>query len=118
MNKVLLSPIFFLALYSSIFAQQSEVPGLQQNYNIDVVKVYEKVVEDGYESVQIFQKLANSHYSRGNYIQARKWFEKWFNLDKTPERIAYLKFSKTLQALNEIEKAKHYLLLYENSTEK
>jgi tetratricopeptide (TPR) repeat protein len=118
MNKVFLSQIFFLVFYSSIFAQQSDVSGLQQNYNIDVVKVYEKVVEDGYESVQIFQKLANTHYNRGNYIQAKKWFEKWFQLDKSPEIIAYLKFSKTLQALNEIEKAKHYLLLYENSTGK
>ncbi len=118
MNKVILAPILFLTLYLSSFAQQSEVTGSQQNQDIDIIKVYEKVVEDGYESIQIFEKLANSNYERGNYTEAKKWFEKWFNKDKSPVNIAYLKYSKTLKALNEFDMAEHYLLLYEKRSKK
>lgn len=91
---------------------------MQQNQYIDIAKVYEKVVEDGYESVQIFQKLADTYYSRGNYAEAKVWFEKWFQKDNSPASIAYLKFSKTLEALNEKEKAKHYLQLYVKRSKK
>lgn len=118
MKKVFIAPVLFLTLSLSSFAQQSDVASLQQNQEIDIVKVYEKVVEDGYESVQIFEKLAISNYERGNYTDAKKWFEKWFSKDKNPETIAYLKFSKTLEALNELDKAKHYLLLYEKKSRK
>ena len=118
MNKVILAPILFLTLYLSSFAQQSEVTSSPQNQNIDIIKVYEKVVEDGYESIQIFEKLANSNYERGNYTEAKKWFEKWFNKDKNPVNIAYLKYSKTLKALNEFDMAEHYLLLYEKKSKK
>jgi tetratricopeptide (TPR) repeat protein len=114
MNTIFLVPIFFLTLHLSTFAQQSDVASI----NIDVIKVYEKVVEDGYESAQIFEKLANSNYERGHYSDAKKWFEKWFSKDKNPEAIAYLKYSKTLNVLNEPEKAKHYLSLYEKKTNK
>lgn len=118
MNKVFLAPILFLTLSLSSFAQHSNVASSQQNQSIDIIKVYEKVVEDGYESIQIFEKLAVTNYERGNYTDAKKWFEKWFSKDKNPETIAYLKYSKTLEALNELDKAKHYLLLYEKKSKK
>lgn len=118
MHKVFFAHFFVIAFSIASFAQQSDVASLQQNQFIDVAKVYEKVVEDGYESVQIFQKLADTYYSRGNYTEAKKWFERWFQRDKSPEKIAYLKFSKTLDALHEKEKAKHYLLLYEKASKK
>ncbi|MEX0997997.1 MAG: hypothetical protein WDZ45_13185 [Flavobacteriaceae bacterium] len=116
MKHLILTPLFFLLLFSSFYAQQSTVASSQQDQHIDVVKVYEKVLEDGYESAQIFEKLANSNYERGNYSEAKKWFEKWFSKDKNPKTIAYLKYSKTLEALNEPEKAKHYLSLYEKKS--
>ncbi len=113
MLKFVLSLIFIGVIFLNTHAQQSQVA---LSTYIDVAKVYEKVVEDGYESIQIYQKLATTHYNRGNYIEAKKWFEKWFSKDKNPDKIAYLNYSKTLEALNEIEKAKHYLSLYEKKS--
>ncbi len=118
MKNFILAPLFCLLLFSSFYAQQSTLTGSQKDQHIDVIKVYEKVVEDGYESSQIFEKLANSNYERGNFIEAKKWFEKWFSKDKNPKTIAYLRYSKTLEALNELEKAKHYLSLYEKKSKK
>lgn len=110
--------IFSLFFFFTSYSQQSAIVSNQKEPHIDVVKVYEKVVEDGYESIQIFEKLANTNYERGNYPEAKKWFEKWFSKDKNPKTIAYLKYSKTLEALNEPVKAKHYLSLYEKKSKK
>lgn len=118
MKIYIITPIFCFFFLSTFYAQETTIASSQQEQYIDVVKVYEKVVEDGYESAQIFEKLANSNYERGNYTEAKKWFEKWFSKDKNPKTIAYLKYSKTLEALNEPEKAKHYLSLYEKKSKK
>jgi len=118
MKDFIVTPLFFLLFCFSIYAQEEANIDSQENLHIDVVKVYEKVVEDGYESTQIFEKLANSNYERGNYIEARKWFEKWFSKEKHPKAIAYLKYSKTLEVLNEPEKARQYLRLYEKASKK
>lgn len=118
MSNIFLILTFFLAFGFSIYAQQSDIASSQKNQFIDVVKVYEKVIEDGYESFQIYEKLATTNFERGQYEEAKKWFEKWFNKDKNPINIAYLKYSKTLKALNEFEMAEHYLLLYEKKSKK
>lgn len=110
--------IFSLFSFFTSYSQQSAIVGNQKEQHIDVIKVYEKVVEDGYESIQIFEKLANSNYEKGNYLEAKKWFKKWFSKDTNPKTIAYLRYSKTLEALNEPEKAKHYLSLYEKKSKK
>lgn len=101
---------FFVCLQFNAFSQNNET----KSKDIDIVKVYEKVLEDGYESVQIYQTLANRTYERRQFTDARKWFEKWFELEHNPESMAYLRFARTLEALNETEMAKKYLELYES----
>lgn len=91
---------------SPFFAQQSSNSSLQQNQHIDIIRVYEKVVEDGYTSIQIYETLAQSNYERGNYTDAKKWFEKWFK-EENPEKVDYLKYLKTLRVLNELKNSKH-----------
>tara|TARA_R110000850_G_scaffold190308_2_gene316171 strand:- start:9959 stop:10315 length:357 start_codon:yes stop_codon:yes gene_type:complete len=118
MSNFLTLPTLFLALSFSVYAQQSDIAYSQKDQFIDVVKVYEKVVEDGYESVQIYEKLATTNFERGQYAAAKKWFEKWFEKDKNPDVTAYLKYSQTLKELREFEKAKHYLDLYEKKAKK
>lgn len=118
MSKVFLISTLFLALSFSVTAQQSDIASSQKNQFIDVVKVYEKVIEEGYESVQIYEKLATTNFERGRYEAAKRWFEKWFEKDKNPDAQAYLNYAKTLRELKEFEKAKYYLELYEKSAKK
>lgn len=96
-----------------ISAQQSEKIKQADRY-IDVVKVYELVVEEGYESAQIFEKLAHSYFAKRNYTEANKWFIKLFEIEKNPKPLSYLQFSKTLKELSEHSKASEYLVLYEH----
>ncbi len=115
-----LTPLF-IALYFMAFTAQGQenisTKTLKSN-QIDVIKIYENVLEEGYESPQIYQKLAQANFAKENYIDSKKWFEKWFEIDKNPNPVAYYHYSKTLEYLNENEKAKKYFDLYKKLSKK
>ncbi len=51
-----------------------------ENYDyIDAQNVYLKVVESGYQSQEIFQRLGDTYYYNGNYNLAAKWYGKLLN---------------------------------------
>jgi tetratricopeptide (TPR) repeat protein len=108
--QLALACVLFLVFNFEAFSQKSDT----KNNAIDIVKIYEKVLEDGYESLQIYKTLAKTTYERRQYADARKWFEKWFEMESSPERFAYLSFARTLEALNETDLAKKYFDLYES----
>lgn len=88
------------------------------NTQIDVLTVYEDVVAQGYESAQVYSKLANGRFFERNYEEARKWYSKLFEMDANPEPIEYLRYSKTLTALEEFELAEDYKARYEEAKDK
>ncbi len=69
------------------------------NKDIDVVRVYEQVVDEGYGTPFIYENLANAYYFRNEYNQALKWFEKLFETEKevTPE--IKQRYQQTLKAV-------------------
>lgn len=114
MLKFFYAAFLSVTFSSAIFCQNSSIA---TTIEIDVIKIYEQVLEEGYESAQIYQKLAQENFAKKNYLDSKKWFEKWFILDEKPEPIAYLQYSKTLEILNHDHKAKEYLALYKNLTD-
>lgn len=115
-----LTPLF-IALLCIVFSAQGQesLSSKPAELNaIDLIKIYENVLADGYESAQIYQKLAQANYARGNYPDAKKWFQKWFDMDENPNPVAYYHYSKTLEYLKETEKAKEYLDLYQKLSKK
>lgn len=115
-----LTPLIIALLCIAYSAQGQENLPLKtsESNQIDVIKVYENVLEEGYESAQIYQKLAQANFARENYPDAKKWFEKWFEIDESPSPVAYYHYSKTLEYLNENEKAKEFLELYQKLSKK
>lgn len=85
---------------------------------IDVLSVYEDVVAQGYESAQVYRKLANGRFFESNYTEARKWYSKLFEMDSNPDAIDYLRYSKTLAALDEHDLAKDFKARYERAKDK
>ncbi len=114
MLKILFVAFLSVTFSSAVFSQNSNIA---TTIEIDVIKIYEQVVEGGYESAQIYQKLAQENFAKKNFLDSKKWFEKWFTLDEKPEPIAYLQYSKTLEILNQKQKAKEYLALYKKLTD-
>ncbi len=69
------------------------------NKDIDVTRVYEQVVEEGYGTPFICENLANAYYFRNEYNQALKWFEKLFETQKNLSVEINQRYQQTLKAI-------------------
>jgi len=71
------------------------------NKHIDKLRVYEKVVKDGYGTSAIYTELANGYYFKSDYKKAKKWFETLFEVDEasfTDEQLQW-RYQQTLKVL-------------------
>lgn len=79
--------ILYLALalvfVNSGMAQRGKVAKATKEYNkyayIDAQQVYLDVVEKGYESAEVYQKLGNTYYFNSQYSEAVKWYKELVN---------------------------------------
>lgn len=82
-----------------VLAQTQTQVKTDSNKDIDVTKVYEQVVKEGYGSPNVYKKLANTHYFKSNYVEAKKWFETLFEAEKTTDETILYRYKQTLKAL-------------------
>jgi hypothetical protein len=97
MKPTFYSLILFLLIGNAISAQQVT----DVNKHIDKLKVYEKVVEDGFGTAAVYTELANGYYFESDYRKAKKWFELLFETDQDSKENQQLKrrYRQTLKAL-------------------
>lgn len=81
------------------------------NRDIDIVKVYEQTIKEGYPTLEIYQKLANTQYFRSNYKEAKKWFEKWFEMEMPKDETSKYRYRQTLKVLKVDAKKNKYLAI-------
>ncbi len=93
--------IFAFLSFSITAISQTEVKSKTDvNKDIDLVKVYESYVKDGYGTAPIYQKLANAYYFKNNFLEAKKWFEKLFDIEKLEDPTLKFRYKQSLKALN------------------
>jgi hypothetical protein len=81
------------------------------NRDIDLVPVFERVVEDGYGTVFIYKELANGYYFRNNFGKAKYWFEKLFLEEPPTDEILLHRYKQSLKALGiNFEDQSYYLV--------
>ena len=81
------------------------------NRDINLAKVYEQLVKEGYGSQEVYLKLANEHYFQGNYQSAKKWFEKVFEEASPTDKKLIFRYKQTLKALKLSSKGNPYLAI-------
>ncbi|MAN59968.1 MAG: hypothetical protein CMC08_09065 [Flavobacteriaceae bacterium] len=91
-------------------AQQTLPAKIDVNTDIDLTKVYEQYVKEGYGTPAIYEKLANGNYFKNNYAQAKKWYEKLFETQADPNTTLQFRYQQTLKALS-AQRAKKEALL-------
>ena len=77
--------------------------------DVDVTKVYEQVVKEGYGTPFIYKELSNAYYFKSNYPQAKKWFETLFAIEKPTDETLKFRYKQTLKALHLYKEKKVYL---------
>lgn len=99
-QKNLLAFIVFLGITCASFSQVVTTKKFDVNRDVDIIKVYEQYVEDGYGTAAIYKELATAYYFKSNYIFAKKWFEKLFEVEKPTDELLTYRYQQTLKALD------------------
>lgn len=103
--------LLFACISISTFAQTKHPLKTDVNKDVDVVKVYEQVVKDGYGTPYIYEELATAYYFKNEYSKAKKWFEKLFDVQKPIDATLKHRYRQTLKALDLEYKDNRYLAI-------
>ena len=116
-TKLLMSLLVMLTITTS-FAQKKKIEKANKDFDtyayIDAREIYLKVVEDGYASAQVFQKLGDTYYFNGEYGDAAKWYERSINEfpgETTPEY--YYRAAQSFKSLEQYEASDKYMNAYD-----
>lgn len=103
-----------------LLAQKIKVAKADKTYDrfgyMDAIKVYEHVAQKGYESKEIFEKLANSYYFNGELPTAAKWYDKLFAAGAPAQPEYYYRYAQSLKATGDSEKADAIMAQFSNLT--
>lgn len=105
--------ILTLSMFSVANAQKNKLTKADENYEhlnyIDAQKIYLAVAEKGFESEELFTKLANTYYFNAKYDDATKWYARLFEFTQKPQNpISLLHFSQALKATGNDSLATQY----------
>jgi len=115
-NPIPVLLLVFFCFTMTAFSQQKHKTKTDVNKDVDIVKVYEQVIKEGYGTPFIYKKLANTEYFNSNYAEAKKWFEKLFETEKTIDETLRVRYKQTLKALNLPVKSNPYVLVSTNKS--
>lgn len=114
-SKLLMS-LVVLFITAGSFSQKNQIERANKEFDkfsyIDARAIYLKVVEDGYESAQVFQKLGDTYYYNSDYPNAAKWYKKL--IDKYPAEVEPIYYYRTAQSLKSLGDYNASNLMMEN----
>lgn len=94
-----------------------KAPAKEMQYaSVDITGTYEKVLEKGYKSPEMLQKVADRLYFEGNLNTAAGYYEQLFILVKDPDVIYYYRYAQSLKAINQIDKAEILMKRFKSET--
>lgn len=114
--------IITLLLFVScvVHAQQAKLIKADKEFNsfayVDAIEVYEKILQNGYQSAELYERLGNSYYLNGQYEKAAQCYKSLigYNQDLDPE--IYFRYSHCLKALGNYEEANKMSSIYYDKT--
>ena len=92
--------LFLFSLSATITAQSTEVEKIDVNKDIDLMRVYEQYVKDGYGTPAVYKKLADGYYFKNDYLTAKKWLEALLQADESTPKMYVNRYIQTLRALD------------------
>jgi len=119
-NKYIYISLIGLFLSFTVIGQEKQVERADKYFEklayIDARETYIKVIENGYDSVEIYQKIADSYYFNADLKTAAKWYEKLFTKyaanNMEPEYL--FRYSQSLKSIEEYERADEIMMDFNN----
>jgi hypothetical protein len=99
----------------SVIPMVAEVsaPKEVQSVKVNIVDTYERILDKGYESVDMLKKVANNRFYDGNLPIAAKWYTKLFALTTDLDAEYYYRYAQSLKSVNELDKSKEMMAVFE-----
>ncbi len=99
-----------LVVSCMLYSQEKRLEKANENFDryafVDARKIYLQVAEKGYESPELFKKLADSYYFNAQLEAAVPWYEKLINENPDEVDSEYLfRYSQCLKSIGQYEKA-------------
>ncbi|HSD08658.1 OmpA family protein [Flavobacterium sp.] len=121
MKNLIILYITILNLFVvSIYAQKGKIASADKKYDkyayIDAIKTYERVVQKGYESPEIYEKIGNSYFFNSQLDEAGKWYGKLFALDTELDPEYYYRYAYCLRSMGQNDRANDILKIYNEKT--
>jgi len=120
-NSTILYIIILNLFVVSIYAQKGKIASADKKYDkyayIDAIKTYERVVQKGYESPEIYKKIGNSYFFNSQLDEASKWYGKLFALDTELDPEYYYRYAYCLRSVGQNDRAKDILKIYNEKTD-
>jgi hypothetical protein len=86
----------------------------ETSVKIDIISTYERVLEKGYQSVDMLKRVGNSRYFDGDLVKAAKWYTELFSMTTDLDAAYYYRYAQSLKAVNQNEKAKEMMAIFES----
>ena len=110
--------LILVLLYTGVsFSQRNKIEKADKVFKtysyIDAREIYLKVVENGYESAQIYKKLGDTYYYNSEYESASIWYTKLINAyPGDTEAEYYFKAAQSLKSANKYEESDALMKTY------
>lgn len=102
--------VLFLCFTASVLSQENQIKKADKKFDqysyVDARKIYLEVAEKGFESSDLFKKIADSYYFNAKYDEAAVWYDKLitgYPSEVVPEY--YFRYAQSLRALKNYAKA-------------
>ncbi|MCF6307875.1 MAG: OmpA family protein [Flavobacteriaceae bacterium] len=110
--------LLIILLYTTIsFSQKSQIAKANKEFDkysyIDAREIYLKVIEDGYTSAEIYERLGDTYYFNSEYKNASKWYSKL--VAEFPDEVKteyYYRASQSLKSVGSYKKSDTMMILY------
>ena len=96
----LVALLFLFSLSTTVTAQTTAIEKTDVNKDIDLMRVYEQYVKDGYGTPAVYKKLADGYYFKNDYTTAKKWLETLLQADASTPKMYINRYIQTLRALD------------------
>ncbi|WP_348799944.1 OmpA family protein [Flavobacterium adhaerens] len=121
MKKITIISLTIFYIFSlNVYSQKAKLARADKRYDnyayIDAIKTYEKVTQKGYETPQIYEKIANAYYFNSELDKACTWYDKLFATKKDIEHEYYYRYAYCLKSVGQNEKANEMLKIYNEKT--
>lgn len=85
----------------------------QKKPKIDIVSTYERVLNNGYKSVDMLKKVADKSFFDGDLEESAKWYTQLFELTTDLDPVYYYRYAESLKAIHETEKAQKMMDIFQ-----